>query len=38
MGSAARRRHFQPVPLVTAARLLDDHPLLPVPELRVGDG
>jgi hypothetical protein len=39
MGSARlAARHFQPVPLVTAARLLDDHPLLPVPELRVGDG
>ena len=31
-------RHFQPVPLFTAAILLDDHPMLPVPELRVGDG
>jgi hypothetical protein len=31
-------RHFQHLPLLTTATLLDDHPPLPVPELRVGAG
>jgi hypothetical protein len=39
MGSARlAARHFQPVHLITTSRLLDDHPPLPVPELRVGAG
>jgi hypothetical protein len=37
MGSARlAARHFQHVPLITTAILLDNHPPLPVPELRVG--
>jgi hypothetical protein len=37
MGSARlAARHFQPVPLLTRSTLLNDHPPLPVPELRVG--
>jgi hypothetical protein len=39
MGSAPlAARNFQQKPLLTTAILLDDHPLLPVPELCVGDG
>jgi hypothetical protein len=39
LGSARlAARHFQAVPLLTTATLLDKHPPLPVPELRVGAG
>ena len=39
MGSARlAARNFQHKPLLTTAILLDDHPPLPVPELRVGAG
>ena len=35
MGSARlAARHFTPVPQLTTATLADDHPTLPVPELR----
>jgi hypothetical protein len=39
MGSARlAARHFQPVPMLTTSTLRNDHPALPVPELRVGAG
>ena len=39
MGSARlAARHFQPVPLLSTCTLMNDHPPLPVPELRVGAG
>ena len=39
MGSARlAARHFQPVPQLTSATLLNDHPTLPVPELVAKEG
>jgi hypothetical protein len=39
LGSARlAARHFQPVPLLSTSTLLNDHPLLPVPELRASGG
>ncbi len=39
MGSARlAARHFQPVPLLSTSTLLNDHPPLPVPELRAERG